>query len=98
MYVHWSSCLALANGMLHTALLPAKGPDDGTILVNDLKNEIQALKSRCNKLETTVKNMESKYNTHQRTLETLRQHIVSLHSHLGTLDLSYQGEELEVML
>jgi predicted nucleic acid-binding Zn-ribbon protein len=84
--------------MLHTASLPAKGPDDGTTLVKDLKNEIQALKSRCNMLETTVKNLESIYNTHQRTLETLRQHIVNLHSHLGTLDLSYQGEELEVIL
>ena len=48
-------------------------------------------------LETSVKNLESMLNTHQRTLETLRQHIVNLHSRLGTLDLSYQGEGLEVM-
>jgi hypothetical protein len=87
----------VANGILRTALLPAKGPGDSTILVKDLKNEIQALKTKCNMLETTVKNMESVQNTHQRTLETLRQHIVSLQSHMGTLDLSYQGEELDVM-
>ena len=78
-------------------LLPAKGPNHGTILVEDLKKEIQALKSRCNMLEITVKNLESKHDTHQRTLETLRQQIVILHSRQGTLDLSYQGEEFELM-
>lgn len=37
------------------------------------------------------------HDTHQRTLETFRQHILDIRRHQGTLNLSYQGEEFEAM-
>jgi len=43
-------------------------------------------------LEKAVKDLQSICDTHQRTLETFWQHIVNIHMHQGTLDLSYQGE------
>ena len=49
-------------------------------------------------LEKSVKDLQSICDTHGRTLETFRQHIVKLHTHQGTLDTSYQGEDFEVML
>ena len=79
-------------------MLCAKGIDDDMTQVKGLKNEVQALKDRCNMLEKTVKDLQSMCDTHQRTLETFRQHIVNLHRHQGTLDLSYQGEKFEAML
>jgi len=72
--------------------------DDDTALVEGLKNEVQALKSRCDILKKTVKDLQSICDMHQRTLETFRQNIIDLYRHQGTLDLSYQGEEFEVML
>jgi hypothetical protein len=48
-------------------------------------------------LEKSVKDLQSICDTHQRTLETFRKHIVDLHMHQGTLDLSYEGEEFEAM-
>ena len=71
---------------------------DGLLLVESLKNDVQALKSRCNILEKTVKDLQSICNTHQNTLETFRQEIINLHRCKGTLDLSYQGEGFEVMM
>jgi hypothetical protein len=79
-------------------MLLAKGADDDTTLVEGLKNEVQALKGRCNMLEKSLKDLQSICDTHQRTLETFWQHIVNLHRHQGTLDLSYQGEDFEAML
>jgi hypothetical protein len=78
---------------------PTEGTEaEGDIaLVENLKNEIDALKSRCNKLEKTVKDMEYNYNTHERYLETFRKEIITLHSDRGTLDLSYPGGEFELM-
>jgi len=72
--------------------------DDDTALVEGLKNEVQALKSRCDILEKTVKDLQSICDMHQQTLETFWQNIIDLYRHQGTLDLSYQGEEFEVML
>jgi hypothetical protein len=77
-------------------MLLTKCIDDIT-LVEGLKDEVQALKSRCSMLEKNVKDLQSVCDTHQRTLEMVRQHIVNLHRHQGTLDMSYQGEEFEVM-
>jgi archaellum component FlaC len=77
--------------------LLAKGTDGDMTPVEGLKNEVQALKSRCDILEKTVNNLKSICDTHQGIIETFRQQIVNLHGHQGTLDLSYQGEEFESM-
>ena len=71
--------------------------NNDTALVEGLKNEVQALKSRCDILEKTVKDLQSICDTHQQTLETFRQNIIDLYRHQGMLNLSYQGEEFEVM-
>lgn len=75
----------------------AKGTHDDITEVECLKNAVQALKSRCDMLEKTVRDLRSVCETHQKSLETFRQHIINLHVHQGTLDSNYQGEEFEVM-
>jgi predicted nucleic acid-binding Zn-ribbon protein len=80
-------------------VLLAKGTyaRDDITLVEGLENEVQALKSRCNTLEKTVKDLQSICDTNQRYIETFRQQIIGIQRDLGTLDSSYQGEEFEVM-
>lgn len=75
-----------------------RGTGDDTTIVEGLKNEVQVLKSRCSMLEKTANVLQSICDTHERTLETVRKHILILHRQQGTLDSSYQGEEFEVIL
>ena len=77
-------------------MLLIKGTCNDINLVEGLKNDVQVLKDKYNALEKAVKDLQSICNTLQRALETYRQHIVS-HEHQETLNLSYQGEEFEVM-
>jgi archaellum component FlaC len=79
-------------------MLLTKCIDDDIPLVKGLKNEVQALKSRCNKLKKSVKDLQSICDMHRRSLETYQMHVVHLEDYQGTLDLSYQGEELELEL
>ena len=72
--------------------------NDILTLVEALKNKVCALKSRSNMLKKIIKNLQFKCDTHERTLETFRQHIVDLHRYQETLDLSYQREEFESVL
>ena len=67
------------------------------MLVEGLKNEVQALKNRCDMLEKTVNVMNSRCDTHERSLETFQLEIIKLHRNQGTLDLSYQGETFGLM-
>jgi len=66
--------------------------------VKGLKNVVQVLKTRCDMLEKTTKDPQSICNTYQRTLETLRQQIITLHGQQGMLNLSYLGEQFEAIL
>jgi hypothetical protein len=75
----------------------SKGTDDDVALVKVLQDEVQALKSRCNILEKTVKDLQSICDTHERSLDSFRKAIVRHLGSRGTLDLNLQGEELEVM-
>ena len=74
----------------------AKGADGDLTLVEDLKNEVQALKGRCDMLEKTAKDLQSICNMHQSTLETWRKHIVDIQNRLGVFDSSYRGVQFEV--
>jgi hypothetical protein len=76
------------------ATFPASNDNDITE-VEGLKNEVNALKIKCDMLEKTVSNLQSVCGTHQKTLEAFRQQIINLHVNQGTLDLSYQGELFE---
>ena len=62
-----------------------------------LENEVRGLKARCNMLEKTVRDLQSICNMHHNYIEAFRKEIISIQSHQGTLDLSYQGENFEVM-
>jgi hypothetical protein len=77
-------------------MLLTKCIDDGIPLVKGLKDEVQALKSRCDKLKKSVKDLQSICDTHRRSLDTYWMHVVHLEKHQGILDLSYQGEEHEL--
>jgi hypothetical protein len=78
-------------------------PIEGTEAEGDIapaeepKNDAEALKIRCSALEKTVKKLESVCNTHERLLEAYRQEIINIRKDQGALDLSYQGEEFELM-
>ena len=78
-------------------MLPAYGKDDDATLLERPKDDMHALKSRCNALEKTVRDLQSICDTHERALETFRQHIIELQNAQGMLDLSYQGEDFEVI-
>ena len=67
------------------------------MLVEGLKNEVQALKNRCDMLKKTVNVLNLRYDTHERSLETFWLEIIKLHRNQGTLDLSYQGEMFGLM-
>ena len=47
-----------------------KGIDGDVAVVTGLKNAVQDLKSRCDMLEKTVRNLQSICNTHENSLET----------------------------
>jgi hypothetical protein len=79
-------------------MLLTKCIDDDIPLVKGLKDEVQALKSRCDKLKKSVKNLQSICDMHWRSLDMYWMHVVCLEDHQGTLDLSYQGEEHELEL
>jgi hypothetical protein len=92
----WPSASQNNSGGTGNATKGAETEGDIT-LVEELKNEVAALKLRCNALEKTVEGLQSICNTHQRYIETLRKEIISIHKDRGTLDLNYQGEEFEAM-
>jgi hypothetical protein len=77
-------------------MLLTKCVDDDIDLVKGLKDEVQALKSRCDTLERNVKALLSICDTHTQSLDSFRLHIVNHRIKQGTLNLSYQGEELEL--
>ena len=76
----------------------AKGTHNDKAEVEGLKEAVKALKSRCDMLEKTASDLQSVCETHQKSLETFRQHIINLHANRGTLDLSYQGEVFEATM
>ena len=78
-------------------LLPAKGTDDNTTLVEGLRNEVQALKGTVNDLEKAVKVLQFTSRAHQSLLEALRKHATNFKWREGTLDLGYEGEMYELM-
>jgi len=78
-------------------VLISNGIGDNSTVVEGLKDEVQALKLRCDVLEMAVRDMQSMCDTHQGSLETFRQHVVKLEKQLGMLDLAYQGEQFELM-
>jgi hypothetical protein len=77
-------------------MLLTKCIDDDVGLVKGLKDEVQALKSRCDALEKNVKTLLSICDTHRRSLDSFRLEIVRYGIEQGTLDLSYEGDRLEL--
>jgi hypothetical protein len=79
-------------------MLLTKCIDDDIDLVKGLKDEVQALKSRCDMLKKNVKALLSICDMHMQSLDSFRLHIVNHCIQQGMLNLSYQGEELELEL
>jgi hypothetical protein len=91
----WASASQNNSGGKGNATEGAETEGDIT-LVEELKNEVEALKLRCNTLEKTVDGLQSRCNTHEKYIEAIRKEIVKINKDQGTLDLNYQGEEFEV--
>jgi chromosome segregation ATPase len=77
-------------------MLPAQGSGNDDI-VQDLKNEVQDLKNRCDMHERTIEDLKSRCDTHQNALEMLRQEIVGLHDHQATLNTTYREKNYDLM-
>ena len=77
-------------------MLLAQGKDHDRI-VEDLKMEVQTLKSRCNGYEKVIRDLTSQCNTHENTLEMLWQQIVHYLDSQGTLSTTYHGNNYDLM-
>jgi hypothetical protein len=77
-------------------MLLTKCIDNDIDLVKGLKDEVQALKSRCDALEKNVKTLLSICDMHRRSLDSFQVEIVRYGIEQGTLDLSYKGDRLEL--
>jgi predicted nucleic acid-binding Zn-ribbon protein len=77
-------------------MLPSEGNDDNGI-VRGLKMEVQALKSRCDEQERTIKDLQSRYETHENVLEMLRREIVGLHDSQKTINTVYHGRNYDLV-
>jgi hypothetical protein len=65
--------------------------------VKKLKMEVQRLNAKCDLYEGQILDLQSKYDTHQRTLEMLQQHVVGILDSQGTLSTTYGGTSYEVI-
>jgi hypothetical protein len=82
----WSSSL----------MLPKKDGDNEEA-IKELKIEVEAQKMRCDGHERMIKDLQSICDTHENTLETLRQKVVELHRSNGTLSATYYGETYDII-
>jgi hypothetical protein len=64
--------------------------------MKDLKEEVQALKSRCDEHEKTIEDLKSRCDTHENVLERLRQEIVGLRDIQKSLNTMYQGKNYDL--
>jgi hypothetical protein len=77
-------------------MLPVQGAENGTI-VEDLKRNVQALKNKCDTLERTVQDLQSRFNMHESALEGYRMQVVNFLNVHGALDTSYGGEKFDLI-
>jgi len=79
-------------------MLLAKGTsDDITLRYEALKATCDELKNTVNELQNSVKVLQSMCKTHEKSLEMLRMETADFQRDQGSLDLSYQGEQFELM-
>jgi uncharacterized coiled-coil protein SlyX len=57
---------------------------------------VQALKTKCDRYEKRIKELESRCDTHENAMEMLRQQLVRLHDSQGTLSTMYCEKEYEL--
>jgi chromosome segregation ATPase len=77
-------------------MLPKQGADNDEA-IKDIKMELEAQKMRCDGHERMIKDLQSICDTHENTLEMLRQQIVELHRSNGTLNATYYGETYDIV-
>jgi len=79
-------------------MLPAKGTgDDITLRYEALKATCDKLKNTVDELQNSVKDLQSMCKTHENSLEMLRKETAGFRRDQGSLDLSYRGEQFELM-
>ena len=85
--------------MINATVPPSQDVNADAIaeLVKGLKNEIQALRSKCDALDRTIQDLKSKHSTHEWHLERHRQEIIGLKDAQGTLDTNFRGESFDLV-
>lgn len=64
--------------------------------VEELKIEVEALKMRCDALESVIEIFQSRFDSQENCIESYRQEVARLHNIRGTLNTSYQGENYDI--
>jgi uncharacterized protein YlxP (DUF503 family) len=62
-----------------------------------LKRNVQALKNKCDTLERTIQDLQSRFNMHESALEGYRMQVVGILNVHGALDTSYEGEKFDLI-
>ena len=77
-------------------MMLAQGEDNKEI-VEGLKMEVQALKTRCNRYEKIIEDLTSRLETHENAIEMLWQQIVHYLDSQGTLSTAYYGKNYDLL-
>lgn len=82
--------------MLYSSRLLRIQATDNDIAVEGLKKEVQALKDKCNMLERTIQNLQTRFSMHEIAVEGYRQEVLRLLNAHGALDTSYGGDSFDL--
>ena len=88
--------MCCARSLCLFRILPAQGTDNNAI-IEVLRESIKTLERRCNELERSIEDIQSRYNTHERLLDVYREEILVIKFGQGTLETDYQGEKFDLM-
>jgi hypothetical protein len=71
---------------------------DVDAIIEGFRGDVNALGSRCDRLEMVIQELQSRCSTQERAVDDYRQEIVSIKDRQGTLDTSYRGENFDTAL
>jgi hypothetical protein len=67
-------------------------------IIKGLREDVNALGSKCDRLEIVIQELQSRCSTHERAVDDYRQEIVRIKDRPGTLDTSYRRENFDTVL
>ena len=88
--------MCCARSLCLFCILPAQGTDNNAI-IEVLRESIKTLERRCNELEGSIKDIQSRYNAHERLLNIYQEEILVIKFGQGTLEMDYKGEKFDLM-